>query len=176
MKLELFPFAKGQQLLLLRKHPRVAPIQQINSVEYLDSSLLGGNSKEEYRLMKKIIATAAVLTFLLALAAPLAFSQDASAKPAAQDAAAQEAAVYKTWYDLNNAKDYPKALEAAQAYLEKYPNGQYAAYLKKWMPTARAAMLGEAVKAKNLAEIDRLGKEIMAADPENLDFALFLAS
>ncbi|HKQ08879.1 MAG TPA: hypothetical protein VJ464_27400 [Blastocatellia bacterium] len=126
--------------------------------------------------MKKIIATAAVLTFLLALAAPLTFAQDSSAKPAAQDAAAQEAATYKTWYDLNNAKDYPKALEAAQAYLEKYPNGQYAAYLKKWMPQARATMLGEAVKAKNLAEIDRLGKEIMAADPDNLDFALFLAS
>ncbi|HJQ25413.1 MAG TPA: hypothetical protein VKA60_15945 [Blastocatellia bacterium] len=126
--------------------------------------------------MKKIIATTGVLMFLMALSAPLAFAQAAGAQPAAQDAAAQEAAAYKTWYDLNNAKDYPKALEAAQAYLEKYPNGQYAAYLKKWIPQARAAMLGAAVQAKNLAEIDRIGKDIMAADPDNLDFALFLAS
>jgi hypothetical protein len=45
MKLELFPLAKAQQLLLLRKHPRVAAIQQIKSVEYLDSSLLGGKQQ-----------------------------------------------------------------------------------------------------------------------------------
>jgi hypothetical protein len=129
--------------------------------------------------MKKIIAIAGALMFLLALAAPLAFSQDASAKPAAQDAAA-EAAAYKAWYDANNAKDYPKALELAKAYLEKYPNGQYAAYLKKWVPQASAAIsrtgLAAAVQAKNVAEIDRIGKEIMASDPESLDFALYLAS
>ena len=126
--------------------------------------------------MKKIIATVAVLMFLMALSAPLTFAQDAGAKPAAQDAAAQEAAAYKEWYDANNAKDYPKAMELAKAYLEKYPNGQYAAYLKtKWIPGVRQKFLADAVAAKNLAEIDRIGKEIMAADPENLDFALFLA-
>src|SRR5436309_3420181 len=127
--------------------------------------------------MKKIIATVAVLMFLLALSAPLVFAQDTSAKPAAQDAAAEEAAAYKAWYDANTAKDYPKAMELAKAYLDKYPNGQYAAYLKgKWIPGARKQLLSDAVAAKNVAEIDRLGKEIMAADPENLDFALFLAS
>jgi tetratricopeptide (TPR) repeat protein len=127
--------------------------------------------------MKKIIATVAVLMFLLALSAPLTFAQDTSAKPAAQDAAAEEAAAYKAWYDANNAKNFPKAMELAKAYLEKYPNGQYAAYLKdKWIPGARKVLLSEAVTAKNLPEIDRLGKEIMASDPENLDFALFLAS
>lgn len=127
--------------------------------------------------MKKIIATVAVLMFLLALSAPLVFAQDASAKPAAQDAAAEEAAAYKAWYDANNAKDYPKAMELAKAYLEKYPNGQYAAYLKgKWVPGMRQKFLSDAVAAKNVAEIDRIGKEIMATDPENLDFALFLAS
>ena len=127
--------------------------------------------------MKKIIATVAVLMFLLALSAPLVFAQDTSAKPAAQDAAAEEAAAYKAWYDANTAKDYPKAMELAKAYLDKYPNGQYAAYLKgKWIPGMRQKFLSDAVAAKNLAEIDRIGKEIMATDPENLDFALFLAS
>jgi hypothetical protein len=127
--------------------------------------------------MKKIIATVAVLMFLLALSAPLAFAQATSTQPAAQDAAAEEAAAYKAWYEANNAKNFPKAMELAKAYLEKYPNGQYAAYLKdKWIPGARKVLLSDAVAAKNVAEIDRLGKDIMAADPESLDFALFLAS
>src|SRR5689334_6218548 len=126
--------------------------------------------------MKKVIATVAVLMFMLALSAPLAFAHAVSAQPVAQDAAADEAATYKKWYDLNNQKDYPNALEAAKAYLEKYPNGQYAAYLKKWIPQARAALLNAAVQSKNLADVDRIGKDIMAADPDNLDYALFLAS
>jgi tetratricopeptide (TPR) repeat protein len=127
--------------------------------------------------MKKIIATVGVLMFLLALSAPLAFANAISTQPVAQDAAADEAAAYKAWYDANAAKDYPKAMQLANAYLEKYPKGQYAAYLKdKWIPGVRQKMLADAVAAKNLAEIDRLGKEVMATDPENLDFALFLAS
>ena len=130
--------------------------------------------------MKKIIATAGVLMFLLALSAPLAFASAAGLQPVVQDATADEAAAYKAWYDANNAKDYPKALELAKAYLEKFPKGQYADYLKKWIPQASAAVartgLAAAVQAKNVAEIDRIGKEIMASDPESLDFALFLAS
>jgi hypothetical protein len=126
--------------------------------------------------MKRIIATVAVLMFMLALSAPLALAHAVSAQPVAQDAAADEAALYKKWYDLNTAKDYANGLEAAKAYLDKYPNGQYAAYLKKWMPQARAALLNAAVQSKNLGDIDRIGKDIMAADPDNLDYALFLAS
>lgn len=126
--------------------------------------------------MKRLLATLAVAIFLLGLSAPLAFADVTSPQPVVQDAAADEAAAYKAWYEANNAKDYPKGLELAKAYLDKYPNGQYAAYLKKWVPQVRAKMLSDAVTAKNLADIDRIGKDIMAADPENLDFALFLAS
>ena len=126
--------------------------------------------------MKRIIATVAALMFLLALSVPLAFAQATATQPAAQDAAAEEAATYKTWYELNNAKDYPKALDAAKVYLDKYPAGQYAAYLKKWIPQVRAKLMGDAVTAKNIPEITRIGKDIIAADPENLDFPLFLAS
>ncbi len=127
--------------------------------------------------MKRLIATVAVLMFMLALSAPLAFGRAVSALPAAQDAAADEAAAYKAWYDANNAKDYPKAIQLANAYLEKYPKGQYAAYLKdKWIPGMRQKMLGDAVAAKNVGEIDRLGKDILATDPDNLDYSLFLAS
>lgn len=127
--------------------------------------------------MKRIITTAAALMFLLALAAPLTFAAMTRPQPVAQDAAAEEAAAYKAWYEANAAKDYPKAMELAKVYLEKYPNGQYATYLKtKWIPGARKALLATAVEAKNLSEIDRLGKEIMAAEPDSLDFSLFLAS
>lgn len=127
--------------------------------------------------MKRLIATIAVLMFMLALSAPLTFGKPVSAPPAAQDPSPEEAAAYKEWFEANNAKDIPKAIQLAKAYLEKYPNGKYAGYLQKtWMPQIRAKLFNDAVAAKNLPEIDRLGKEIAEANPDNLDYSLFLAS
>ena len=48
--------------------------------------------------------------------------------PAAQDQ--KEAEAYKAWYNANTAKDYPKAIELAKAYLKKFPTGRYASYLQ----------------------------------------------
>src|SRR6201999_1027507 len=121
--------------------------------------------------MKRLIAPIVALMFLLALSASLVFAASpqaatqtakpatqttqavaTTAQPAAQDAAADEAATYKAWYDANNAKD-PKAVELAKVYLDKFPNGQYAAYLKKWYASAKTAAatkaINDAVAAKN---------------------------
>jgi hypothetical protein len=153
--------------------------------------------------MKRLIAPIVALMFLFALSASLVMAQatgtttqasatttakaaPATTQPAAQDAAAkqdpaaEEAAAYKAWYDANNAKDMPKALELAKAYLDKYPNGQYAAYLKTWYTKTKTgtitAALNAAVAAKNTAEVARIGKDLMASEPDNLDYALFLAN
>ena len=114
----------------------------------------------------------AALTFSLALFMPLA-----SAKTIARDSVAQDqqkeadAAAYKLWYDANNLKDYAKAMELAKAYLEKFPSGQYAPYLKdKWIPQMQGYFFNQAVQSKNMAEMLRIGKEVLAKDPENIDY------
>lgn len=119
--------------------------------------------------MKRSLIMMAALTFSLALYMPLALAT--TPQPVAQDPAADEAAAYKAWYDANAAKDIPKAVELAKAYLEKFPAGRYADYLKtKWIPQTNNYLFNQAVQAKNTAEIIRIGKEVLAREPENLDY------
>jgi tetratricopeptide (TPR) repeat protein len=62
-------------------------------------------------------------------------------------------------------------MELAKAYLEKFPSGKYAPYLKdKWIPGMYPFFFNKAVEAKNVAEIIRIGKEVLARDADNLDF------
>jgi tetratricopeptide (TPR) repeat protein len=95
----------------------------------------------------------------------------------AQDAAKEKehADAYKAWYDANAAKDYPKAYELAKTYLEKFPSGQYADYLKKWVVQIRLYLFNEARKQKNINEELRLANEALASDPENIDYIYPLA-
>lgn len=120
--------------------------------------------------MKRSIIMMSALTFLLALFVPLA-SATIAAGPVAQDPTPEEAAAYKAWFEANNAKDFPKAMELAKAYLEKFPTGKYADYLKnKWIPGMNPFFFNKAVESKNVAEIIRIGKEVLAHDPDNLDY------
>lgn len=121
--------------------------------------------------MKRVLTVIAALTFSLALLMPLASAKTTTHEPVAQDQKEAEAAAYKLWYDANAAKDYPKAMELAKAYLEKFSTGQYASYLKdKWIPQMRGYFFKQAADAKNVAEVIRIGKEVLAADADNLDY------
>ena len=126
--------------------------------------------------MKRLLLTITALAFSVALFMPVASAKTTPRVPATQDASAEEAAAYKAWYDANQAKDYPKALQLAKAYLEKFPNGneKNVAFLKKWVPQVLGMMYAEAAKAKNINEVIRIGKEVLASDPENLDYLLAL--
>jgi hypothetical protein len=115
------------------------------------------------------------LAFSLALfLAPLASATTNAPPTAPQEVSAEEAAAYKAWYEANQAKDYPKAMELAKAYLAKFPNGNATnvAFLKKWIPQVRGMQFKQAADAKNMAEIIRVGKEVLAEDPDNLDYLL----
>jgi tetratricopeptide (TPR) repeat protein len=113
----------------------------------------------------------AALMFSLALFLPLASAKAIVPGPIAQDPTPEEAAAYKLWFDANAAKDYPKAMELAKAYLEKFPSGKYADYLKnKWIPSLYPTFFNQAVQAKNVPEIIRIGKEVLARDTDNLDY------
>ncbi|MFY9572617.1 MAG: hypothetical protein WAV20_14555 [Blastocatellia bacterium] len=121
--------------------------------------------------MKRSLIIMAALTFTLALFLPLASATTIVPAPVAQDPTPDEAAAYKAWFEANNLKDYTKAMELAKAYLEKFPNGKYADYLKnKWAPGVRGMQFKEAATAKNVPEVIRIGKEVLAADPDNLDY------
>jgi tetratricopeptide (TPR) repeat protein len=113
------------------------------------------------------------LGLMLALFVPFASAYETQA--AAQDQKQEEADAYKAWYEANNAKDIPKAVELARAYLSKYPTGQYADYLKKWVVGVRSNQYNEAIKAKNVNEMIRIGKEVLAETPEDLNYLISLA-
>ncbi|MGA9771754.1 MAG: hypothetical protein WBV94_22175 [Blastocatellia bacterium] len=126
--------------------------------------------------MKRYIITVVALTFLLTVVAPLASAQATSTQPAAaQDPAAEEAAAYKAFYDAYTAKDLAKELEMGKIFVEKFPSNKNAEYVKKEIVRVRSILLQNAITAKNSAEVVRLGKEALAADPNNVDYAIYLA-
>jgi hypothetical protein len=129
--------------------------------------------QEEYHLMKRLLTVVAALALGLALFASFASARTTASLAGAQDQA--EADAYKAWYDANAAKDYAKAMPLAKAYIEKFPTGKYAEYLKKtWIPSIRGYFYKQAADAKNVAEVIRIGKEVLAEDPDNLDYLLAL--
>jgi hypothetical protein len=102
---------------------------------------------------------------LVALAVPPASAQED------QD----EALAYHAWFAANQAQDNAKAVEAAEAYLENYPSGQYAEFLTKWLAPAQLNKLNDAIKAGNVDEMLTVGNAILANDPDNLNVIYALA-
>ena len=94
---------------------------------------------------------------------------------AAQDAAPDEAAAYAAFHAASQGTDTAAALAAAKAYLDKFPSGQYADAIKKWQDQARLTQLDAAIKDKRTPDMLTIGKEILAADPENLNVIYALA-
>jgi tetratricopeptide (TPR) repeat protein len=93
----------------------------------------------------------------------------------AQEVVQDEGSVYRAWHDANQAKDNAKAMAAAKAYLEQYPAGQYADFMKKWYGNAQMTALDTAIKQKRTADMISVGRQVLAADPENLNVLYALA-
>jgi tetratricopeptide (TPR) repeat protein len=125
--------------------------------------------------MRRAFTVIAALGLMLALYVPLTPARTTLPQAAAQDPKAEEAAAYKAWYDANAAKDYPKAMQLAKDYLQKYPSGERAAYLKTWVGQIRAYMFNQAMQAKNTAELIKIGNEALAEDSNNIDYLYLLA-
>ncbi|HYM00249.1 MAG TPA: hypothetical protein VEZ90_14950 [Blastocatellia bacterium] len=128
--------------------------------------------------MKRLYVTLSALAFLMTIAAPLTSAKSpvrfgvTAIDQAEQDKAENDA--YKAWYDVQ--KNIPQALPLAKAYLEKFPNGANAKYLKGWVVSARASMFNEAYKAKNIDDMIKIGNEALAEDPGNLDYIYLIYS
>jgi hypothetical protein len=103
------------------------------------------------------------------------FSVQGPVPAVAQEVVQDEGAFYRAFHEASQAGDTAGALTAAKAYLEKYPSGQYADFIKKWQDTARMTLLDTAIKEKRTADMIAIGREILAADPENLNVVYALA-
>jgi len=111
------------------------------------------------------ISLVAAATLALAPAAPAA----------AQEVVQDEGAAYRVWHDASQAGDNAKATAAAKTYLKQYPTGQYADFMKKWYANAQMTALDTAIKEKRTADMISIGREVLAADPENLNVLYALA-
>jgi tetratricopeptide (TPR) repeat protein len=112
----------------------------------------------------------------LAIAGPLALAAMLVTLPAVPATAQtgmeevqDEGSAYRAWHQASQANDNTKAMEAAKAYLAKYPTGQYAQFLTNWLPTAKMAALDAALREKRTADAIAVGREILAGDAENLN-------
>ena len=119
--------------------------------------------------VRAIVAIAGT-TMLAAL-----FTLQATPPVAAQEVVQDEGSFYRAFHEASQAGDTAKALDAAKAYLDKYPTGQYAEFIKKWQDTARMTLLDTSIKEKRTADMLKVGQEILAADAENLNVIYALA-
>ena len=106
-----------------------------------------------------------VLAVCLALASPAP----------AQEASADETVAYQIWYAANAANMPDKAIEAAKDYLAKFPKGQYAAYLNNWLMGPKLKAFDAALQAGKVDELIKVGREILATQPENFAVCYSLA-
>ena len=106
---------------------------------------------------------------LLVLLSPLANG------PAQGQDAADESSAYTAWLAANEAKDVAKAYDLAGQYLAKFPTGQYADFMKKWIAGARGALFNEAIKAKDMDAMLKVGTERLKESPDDLDYLMGMA-
>jgi tetratricopeptide (TPR) repeat protein len=121
--------------------------------------------------LRKSLTTMVGLTLVAAVfvLAPL------SPAVAQEEEGQEEALAYHAWFAANQQQDNVKAVEAAEAYLEKFPNGEYAEFLSKWVAPAQLAALNDAIKAGQVDNMLAVGNRILAKDPENLNVVYALA-
>ncbi|HEX9187051.1 MAG TPA: hypothetical protein VGB87_08275 [Vicinamibacteria bacterium] len=120
--------------------------------------------------LRKTLAAAAAGFILIAVLALLP-----AAGAAAQEVVQDEGAAYRAWHEASQAADNAKAMAAAREYIEKYPTGQYADFIKKWYGTAQMTALDAAIKEKRMADMVAVGRDILKTDPENLNVLYALA-
>jgi len=92
-----------------------------------------------------------------------------------QEASIDEVTSYHAWLAANEAKETAKAVESARAYLEKFPTGQYADYLTKWLAATQWSQFNEAIKKKDMAEMVRIGQGRLKQDPKDLSYLYWMA-
>jgi hypothetical protein len=102
-------------------------------------------------------------------------NKEASTQPAGGDKKIDERKVYDTLQATIAEKDNNKKMTMAKEALALYPTSQYAVYFKGQITEARNALFTQAQQGNNPADAFRIGAEVLAEDPENLNYLLTLA-
>ncbi|MDD5542952.1 MAG: hypothetical protein PHX83_07225 [Acidobacteriia bacterium] len=82
-----------------------------------------------------------------------------------------EADLYTAWY---NEKDATKKADIAKTYLDKYPKGQYAAYMKQSITAYQFSLFQTAFQNHKSSDLFDLAKKFLADPPEGVDPVTFL--
>jgi hypothetical protein len=93
----------------------------------------------------------------------------------AQEASPEEVVAYHTWYTASQSGEIAAATEAAKAFLAKFPKGENAGYVQKWLGQLRGGQFNQAIKDGNTAELVRIGREQLAENPDDLSYLISLS-
>jgi hypothetical protein len=89
-----------------------------------------------------------------------------------------QAALYERWRSNINTNQ-PAAFDAGSAYLARYPDDEYATYVRPWIEAYRRAFrkveFQRLFKAQQFAELFRTGKLVLADEPDDLKTIVHLA-
>ena len=127
----------------------------------------------------------ALLSLLASLALlPLCLAATAQQQPQPVAAVAQyhvtqaQADLYERWRSNVNSNQQT-AFEAGREYLSKYPTDSYAAYVRPWVAAyereSRKREFARLFKMQQFAEAFRVGREVLAEEPEHLKTLTHLA-
>ena len=91
------------------------------------------------------------------------------------EASVEEVTAYTAFHAAQTAGDAAKATTLAREYLQKFPKGQYADALTKWLGAARWGRFNEAIKKKDMAGMVTVGREALAEDPGDVNYLYWTA-
>jgi hypothetical protein len=128
------------------------------------------------RALSSFLASLALLSLSHA-AAPRVPAQQP--QPAAQHHVTQsQADLYERWRSNINS-DQQRAYEAGREYLSKYPADAYATYVRPWVAAyeseSRKREFARLFKAQQFAEVFKVGRQVLAEEPEHLKTLAHLA-
>jgi hypothetical protein len=126
----------------------------------------------------------AALAALVTLSACLASPQGARAggpqvrQPPPPQVTQAQAELYEQWRSNINTNQ-PVAFDAGSAYLAKYPDDEYSAYVRRWVDAYRRAFrkveFKRLFKTQQFADLFRTGKLVLADEPDDLKTVVHLA-
>jgi hypothetical protein len=120
----------------------------------------------------------ALLSFFACAAVARAQQQQPAANAQPRAITQAQADLYERWRSNINTNQQV-AFDAGRDYLAKYPDNEYAAYVRRWVEAyeraARKLELSRLFKLQNFPEVFRTGKLILADEPDHLKTIIHLA-
>lgn len=131
--------------------------------------------------LRALLAAACLMGSLSLVNSTVTFAQPAQGQQPAAAAQTQKAdpaterKAYDTLTAITAETNCTKKLTMAKEALGLYATTSYASYIKDQVNNARGCLLQEALKADKVEDAIKVGDEVLAEDPDNLNYILTLA-